>query len=252
MIIIVNFAIAQVGINTGNPQQIFHVDGSNDNNVSGIPSPTQQANDVVVTADGEIGIGTASPSTNLHINSSNGPALRLVDGTQGEGKILTSDENGNAKWNTNSIPRIIATFGTGYNLPYADDSNFYQTGTHITIPPGKWAITVFSLLAPQGTTTPNDWMWVRSTFSDSSSSVTRTSDITDAPFLVSGAVHGPIPFHSISGTIVINNNSNVSKTYYYIVGGTDASSNLPANTNYILNVGGAWGENIIYAMPIDS
>lgn len=49
---------------------------------------------------GYVGIGTAAPTALLHINSGSSPAFRLVDGTQGAGKILTSDANGNAAWTT--------------------------------------------------------------------------------------------------------------------------------------------------------
>lgn len=40
---------AQVGVNTQNPQGIFHVDGTKDNNASGAPTVAQQANDFIVT-----------------------------------------------------------------------------------------------------------------------------------------------------------------------------------------------------------
>ncbi|WP_139785341.1 hypothetical protein [Chryseobacterium phocaeense] len=52
---------SQVGINTANPQGIFHVDGAKDNPTTGIPIPLQQANDLVVTATGSVGIGTNQP-----------------------------------------------------------------------------------------------------------------------------------------------------------------------------------------------
>ncbi|MCL6220170.1 hypothetical protein [Zunongwangia pacifica] len=42
----------------------------------------------------KIGIGTSDPTAKLHVNGS----LRIVDGTQGENKVLTSDAQGNASW----------------------------------------------------------------------------------------------------------------------------------------------------------
>jgi len=48
-----------------------------------------------------IGIGTTSPATAFDIENGNvSPAFRLVDGTQGLGKVLTSDGSGNASWQT--------------------------------------------------------------------------------------------------------------------------------------------------------
>lgn len=60
---------AQVGINTSNPQAAFHVDGAKDNPLSGVPSNTQAANDVVITSTGEIGIGTLSPAVKIDTRS---------------------------------------------------------------------------------------------------------------------------------------------------------------------------------------
>lgn len=54
--------LGQVGINTTNPQGTFHVDGAKDNPSSGIPIPTQQSNDFIVTSEGVVGIGTVQPS----------------------------------------------------------------------------------------------------------------------------------------------------------------------------------------------
>ncbi len=60
---------SQVGINTQNPQAVFHVDGEKDNPISGTPSIAQQANDFVVTKEGNVGIGTTAPTSKLTINS---------------------------------------------------------------------------------------------------------------------------------------------------------------------------------------
>lgn len=57
----------QVGINTNNPQGTLHVDGAKDNPVSGVPTVTQQANDISVTPAGNLGIGTVTPNAKLEI-----------------------------------------------------------------------------------------------------------------------------------------------------------------------------------------
>lgn len=100
-------AFSQVGINTTNPLGILHIDGAKDNPATGTPNVSQQANDIVATADGMLGIGTLTPTARLELNSGtvNG-ALKITDGTQGIGKVLTSDASGLATW------QIIPAWGT--------------------------------------------------------------------------------------------------------------------------------------------
>ncbi|WP_426479148.1 hypothetical protein ACP3T3_06775 [Chryseobacterium sp. CBSDS_008] len=96
-----NFAISQVGINTTNPQAIFHIDGGKDNPSAGVPTPTQQANDVVVTQQGRIGVGTSTPSSSLEINSfqANRSGLKFTNLTTASplssGATLGIDTSGN-------------------------------------------------------------------------------------------------------------------------------------------------------------
>ncbi|CAG7581091.1 MAG: hypothetical protein SLAVMIC_00657 [uncultured marine phage] len=53
---------------------------------------------IVVGADLLSGIGTIAPTETLHVNGT----FRLVDGTQADGYILTSDANGVASWTASS------------------------------------------------------------------------------------------------------------------------------------------------------
>lgn len=62
-------SFAQVGINTSNPQTVFHVDGGKDNPTTGAPTAAQQVNDVVVTAAGNVGIGLIAPQKKLDIDA---------------------------------------------------------------------------------------------------------------------------------------------------------------------------------------
>ncbi len=49
-----------------------------------------------INALGNVGIGTGNPAVSLHVQGN----FRLADGTQGAGKLLVSDLNGSASWNT--------------------------------------------------------------------------------------------------------------------------------------------------------
>ncbi|HQQ94695.1 MAG TPA: hypothetical protein PLQ93_09085, partial [Bacteroidia bacterium] len=48
--------------------------------------------------NGRVGINTSAPTASLHVNGT----TRLVDGTQGTDKVLTSDATGNASWQNGS------------------------------------------------------------------------------------------------------------------------------------------------------
>ncbi|SUP53746.1 Uncharacterised protein [Weeksella virosa] len=68
ILLVASSLYAQVGINTENPQQRFHVDGQRDNPTTGSPTVDQQKNDVVITEDGRVGVGTTEPTESLDID----------------------------------------------------------------------------------------------------------------------------------------------------------------------------------------
>ncbi|WP_265426661.1 beta strand repeat-containing protein [Chryseobacterium sp. YIM B08800] len=74
----------------------FRFQGNNPENAYNIYS---EGADTKNYFGGNVGIGTTTPSTKLEINNgtTNG-AIKIVDGTQGAGKVLTSDANGLATW----------------------------------------------------------------------------------------------------------------------------------------------------------
>ncbi|WP_345991958.1 hypothetical protein AAEU33_08200 [Chryseobacterium sp. Chry.R1] len=86
---------AQVGVNTVNPQGVFHVDGAKDNPATGTPTATQQANDVLVDASGNVGVGTITPSNKVHINAANPLRLQgLTAGNSSTDPLVVADANG--------------------------------------------------------------------------------------------------------------------------------------------------------------
>ena len=68
-------------------------------------------------ASGNIGIGTNTPTATLSVSGS----FRLTDGTQGNGKVLTSDASGNASW------EVASGGGGGWiweSVPLTDTNDF--------------------------------------------------------------------------------------------------------------------------------
>ena len=68
----------------------------------------------------KVGIGTSDPSSNFHVNGT----FRYEDGNEGDGKVLTSDANGNATWQTLSSSGSGSST-SGYGEVYlSSDSTF--------------------------------------------------------------------------------------------------------------------------------
>lgn len=56
--------------------------------------------DIAVAQSGNVGIGTTSPTAKLHVHGT----FKMTDGTQGAGKVLTSDASGKGTWQTLVLP----------------------------------------------------------------------------------------------------------------------------------------------------
>lgn len=120
---------AQVGIGTLNPQGAFHVDGANDNAPTGAPTVAQQANDFIVVASGHVGIGTTTPVAPLEIKSDASGAIKITDGTEQSGRVLTSDENGVGTWQAPSTGNKTVTWRLAGSRTYSTTAPTLVTRT---------------------------------------------------------------------------------------------------------------------------
>jgi hypothetical protein len=77
-----------IGINTTTPQGILHI------------AAPQPSNDVVIDTAGRMGLGIFPSTVKLDLKTSatTPEAIRIQDGSQGERKLLTSDEYGAGAW----------------------------------------------------------------------------------------------------------------------------------------------------------
>ena len=98
---------------------------------------------------GNIGIGTTNPATRLEVNNgtTNG-AIKIVDGTQGVGKILTSDANGVGTWQSSAALKTTALgvypssdITTLSDLNSGSTAAQKYTGVYIDLDPGKWIVS---------------------------------------------------------------------------------------------------------------
>ena len=89
-----------------------------------------RSNAMVVQKNGNVGIGISAPTAKLHVNGS----LRVTDGLQGVGKVLTSDINGNAGWSSAATVQqntlILSENGADANLI----SNGYSVYSRTLLP----------------------------------------------------------------------------------------------------------------------
>lgn len=98
--------------------------------------------------------GTIGSSSNLEVEATNGNKtvvnkatgqLTIQDGTQGAGKILTSDANGGSSWVApKSGKLILGTLPDNQTTPLTLPNNMAKVnlGASITLPPGKWMVHV--------------------------------------------------------------------------------------------------------------
>ena len=176
--------------------------------------------------------------------------VRINDGTQGNGRVLTSDALGVASWELPGANNVVGVLGAGVNVPTTQTATYLYTNSYITLPPGRYAVQVVMLLAPVGSpvvmSPNNSSFWMRSTFTDTTVSNTPSPDIVGSP-LISGNLAGSSSYGLVTGMVVINNTTAGNKTYYYKAGRV-----VPNNTTTTMSLfGGSWDEDTIVAIRIN-
>lgn len=155
-----------IGINTRNTPtgMLVVVDGSGDNSLS--PSGVEIQNDVVINAKGNVGIGMHNPLAKLSIDKGNASyPIRIIDGYQEEGRMLTSDDSGNANWlsvapSTGSIEAIISL--PTQNIAYSNYT-IPLTGSEFVVPTDGYYIYEVRWYGKYSTA-PSSQLWTTSHF----------------------------------------------------------------------------------------
>jgi len=95
----------------------------------------------VDAVNNKIGIGTTVPTALLDINNGTAKgAIKIVDGTQGNGRILTSDDNGLGTWQDGNLKTLIGITSTAGNIGSPQGFTYLPNWGDITITSGTWLI----------------------------------------------------------------------------------------------------------------
>lgn len=86
-----------------------------------------------------VGIGTSNPSAKLEVNNgSTAGAVKIVDGTQGEGKVLTSDASGVGTWRTMAFSSNVEGTWLINNAPSSTNNSIsagrYSSVARLSLP----------------------------------------------------------------------------------------------------------------------
>ncbi len=187
-------------------------------------------NSLYISNSQNVGINTSYPSTKLHIVSggtSSSPiaGFRLDDGNQVLNKVLTTDANGVGTWQYTALDQVLGTIvagSAGVNT-FTITSAARNLGSYITLPPGKWNVTL-NILLDVGNTQNNSYTWARFSLTDTSSSTTISSDITSTAKTVAGGVTTVNAaggdtngiYGIANGDLVVTNSTGANKTYYLL------------------------------------
>lgn len=137
--------IAQIGVNTDTPLQLFHVDAAN-NNMSSLSS--KYNDDVVVDTLANVGIGTVSPTAKLDIRG----GVTINDGNQYPGFLWTAaDTVGNASWKVKTTNRT-AQWKISNNSYTFSSSDLKMTGSQWILPGDQIGLVLGtnSVIVPKG------------------------------------------------------------------------------------------------------
>lgn len=191
----------------------------------------------------QVGINTTNPTETLHVEGT----FRLVDGTQDNNYILTSDANGVARWDRVSLQIIEGTIGGGVNIPYTT-AVYLQTGSSIILPPGRYLVTVNVLMSSGAYTPTSSNFWLRTSFSDNPGvNPAITTDLVGGR-LISASLSGGAIYQPLYGSVIIDNTSGADKTYYYIAGNTTTRFTTQTLMAF---AGNPWDERSIIAIPLN-
>ena len=132
----------------------FQAESNHQNAVAIGPATTSVDNSIILgnttstTTDAyaatKVGIGTTAPSAKLHVDGT----LRYVDGNQGDGKVLTSDANGNATWQDASVVAAYSDYYLSYEFTVGNSGQ-------VRVPFNNASVSSYNVSVSNGEATPS-------------------------------------------------------------------------------------------------
>jgi trimeric autotransporter adhesin len=105
--------------------RLFVIGNAIDANNNDVVDAAERSDAIVVLKNGNTGFGTSSPQSKVHVVGN----LRMVDGNQAAGRVLTSDGNGTATWQNASANAWGLVGNTGTN----PTTNFIGTTDNVDL-----------------------------------------------------------------------------------------------------------------------
>ena len=128
---------------------------------------------MTLTKDGKVGIGTTSPATKLDVQGK----VKIMDGTQGQDKVLISDANGVATWKSSTAvtPTTIGVFPTANTTVVSGGTAIPKySNVSITLPKGKWIVNAGLTIYNRVADPAKSRLWLHAYLSSSTTNLQRT------------------------------------------------------------------------------
>ncbi|HEY1195501.1 hypothetical protein [Flavobacterium sp.] len=238
-------------IQDGNNNGAIKAIGTND--AFDLPVETNGVEKMRVTSGGQVLINTATSMTGgttakLQINNGtqNG-ALQIKDGSEGSGRVFTSDANGLGTWQDMPgtpggfvLSAVTIAAGTR-SIPSTTPAQYL--GRQLTLTPGKWIIYYGELV--QSSSMPvNGNVWLQLTLSESKTSRTNPNFSFLGTSLVSGNITYPNFYNMLAGVFVIQVTN--TTTLYNVTWGSGLAGATLGNILFDTS----FGENYLFATKI--